>query len=179
MGGPGSGKSRGEDYETFSRSGIGAIDGTIRVFFAAGAFFLGGGCERAPSCRRAATQGVNTEKFDDKSKHNHSYLQSPGGLETLRRHADCTAPADGAWKSGFAMIVPAMTARKCLPQSFPQLDGTKVRGKGPRQTGIWAPSSPNAEWLIFIDDDCVPREGYIGSYLNAFESADQAAYSTG
>ena len=133
MGGPGSGKPRGEDFETFPRSGLGKVDGRIWILLAAAALFLGGGCECAPSCCRAAAQDVNTRAnissydfetrppfelahlssrfafawpvlplkqritsrhftFDDKSEHNHSYLQSSAGLKTLCRHADSSAP---------------------------------------------------------------------------------------
>ncbi len=61
-----------------------------------------------------------------------------------------------------------------LAAEFPDVQWRQGPRRGPRQTGTLALSSPESEWLIFVDDDCIPRPGYLNAYLNAFETADSS-----
>ena len=43
--------------------------------------------------------------------------------------------------------------------------------KGPGANRNFGVGQARGEWLVFIDDDCVPRPGYLSGYLAAFQKA--------
>ena len=43
--------------------------------------------------------------------------------------------------------------------------------RGPAANRNFGAKISDCQWLIYIDDDCVARSGYVAAYLNAFEAA--------
>ena len=65
-------------------------------------------------------------------------------------------------------------SKKMLASEFPSIAWNQGPRKGPAANRNLGAKLSESEWLIFIDDDCVPREGYMAAYLDAFESADSS-----
>jgi GT2 family glycosyltransferase len=61
-------------------------------------------------------------------------------------------------------------SRKMLAAEFPMVDWKQGPRKGPAGNRNFGAKVCQEEWLIFIDDDCIPRSSYLDSYLTAFES---------
>jgi len=68
------------------------------------------------------------------------------------------------------MMVEAMRAGICS-QRFPEVEWRQGPRKGPAANRNFGAKFSDSEWLIYIDDDCIPRTGYFNAYLNAFETA--------
>ena len=58
-----------------------------------------------------------------------------------------------------------------LAAEFPDVEWKQGPRKGPAANRNFGAKVSDCEWLIFIDDDCIPRAGYLAAYLNAFEAA--------
>ena len=83
-------------------------------------------------------------------------------------------PVDGGVEIRVCDDSSADDSAKMLAAEFPSVGWNQGPRKGPAANRNLGAKLSECEWLIFIDDDCVPREGYVGSYLNAFESADSS-----
>jgi GT2 family glycosyltransferase len=62
-------------------------------------------------------------------------------------------------------------SRKMLAAEFPEVEWRQGPRKGPPANRNFGAKVADSEWLIYIDDDCVPRAGYLNAYLDAFETA--------
>jgi GT2 family glycosyltransferase len=62
-------------------------------------------------------------------------------------------------------------SRKMLAAEFPEVEWRQGPRKGPAANRNFGVKFSDSEWLIYIDDDCIPRAGYLNAYLNAFETA--------
>jgi len=62
-------------------------------------------------------------------------------------------------------------SRKMLAAEFPTVEWRQGPRKGPAANRNLGSKISESEWLIFIDDDCIPRDGYVASYLSAFKTA--------
>ena len=62
-------------------------------------------------------------------------------------------------------------SRKMLAAEFPTVEWRQGPKKGPAANRNFGAKFSDSEWLIYIDDDCVPRAGYLAAYLNTFEEA--------
>jgi glycosyltransferase involved in cell wall biosynthesis len=54
-------------------------------------------------------------------------------------------------------------SKKMLGAEFPLV----AWRKGPAANRNLGAKLSEAEWLIFVEDDCVPRKGYLAAYLHA------------
>ncbi len=63
-------------------------------------------------------------------------------------------------------------SRSMLASEFPEVEWRRGPRNGPAANRNFGAKFANADWLIYIDDDCIPRDGYLAAYLHAFESAD-------
>jgi GT2 family glycosyltransferase len=72
-------------------------------------------------------------------------------------------------KEAFEIIVtddsPTGIARGLIEVNFPDVQWTKGPGKGPAANRNHGASLAKGEWLIFLDDDCIPEKQLIYSYL--------------
>ena len=206
----------------------GEVDGTIRIFLAARALFLGGGYEFPPSCRWPATQGVNTKgnfsvgasrtfqlgfrrsgplvitsrplgfahlrflfalarrpPFLATSSSRHLLLMirasiiiptcnRPGDLERCVGTLLPQLPADGSVEIRVCDDSSGDDSKRMLAAEFPSVAWNQGPRKGPAANRNLGGKLSESEWLIFIDDDCVPREGYVAAYLHAFVPADSS-----
>jgi GT2 family glycosyltransferase len=57
-----------------------------------------------------------------------------------------------------------------VSRSFSFVKYTEGPQRGPAANRNNGASKAEGEWLVFIDDDCVPDEGLIGAYQNAIEN---------
>ena len=62
-------------------------------------------------------------------------------------------------------------SRRMLATEFPDVEWKQGPKRGPAANRNFGANISDCEWLIFIDDDCIPRSGYLAAYLNAFETA--------
>jgi glycosyltransferase involved in cell wall biosynthesis len=62
-------------------------------------------------------------------------------------------------------------SRKMLASDFPSVKWSQGPRRGPGANRNHGGKTSNSEWLVFLDDDCVPREGFLAAYLSAFEAA--------
>jgi GT2 family glycosyltransferase len=62
-------------------------------------------------------------------------------------------------------------SRKMLAAEFPEVEWRQGPRMGPAANRNLGAKFSEAEWLIYIDDDCIPRAGYLDSYLDAFKTA--------
>jgi GT2 family glycosyltransferase len=62
-------------------------------------------------------------------------------------------------------------SRKMIAAEFPFVKWRQGPRKGPAANRNLGGKSADSEWLIFIDDDCIPRKTYVAAYLEAFETA--------
>jgi GT2 family glycosyltransferase len=65
-------------------------------------------------------------------------------------------------------------SEKMLGAEFPSVSCSRGPRKGPAANRNAGAKLSDSEWLIFVDDDCIPREGYIAAYLEAFESRESS-----
>jgi GT2 family glycosyltransferase len=49
-------------------------------------------------------------------------------------------------------------------------------GKGPASNRNFAVNNTLAEWIIFLDDDCIPQTGFLNSYLSAFLKSEHLLF---
>lgn len=97
--------------------------------------------------------------------------------EDLRR---CVAtlipqlPADGSVEIRVCDDSSSGDSKKMLAENFPTVAWSQGPRNGPAGNRNLGARVSESEWLIFIDDDCVPREGYVAAYLKAFESPDSS-----
>jgi GT2 family glycosyltransferase len=61
-------------------------------------------------------------------------------------------------------------SRKMLAAEFPHVKWKQGPRKGPAANRNLGAKISDCEWLIYIDDDCIPRAGYLAAYLNTFEA---------
>ena len=102
--------------------------------------------------------------------------------EDLRRCAGTLIPqlpADGSVEIRVCDDSSGDDSRKMLAAEFPSVAWSQGPRKGPAANRNVGGKLSKSEWLIFIDDDCVPREGYVAAYSDALIRLIQAAYSTG
>jgi GT2 family glycosyltransferase len=62
-------------------------------------------------------------------------------------------------------------SRKMLAAEFPEVVWRSGPRKGPAANRNFGAKVADSEWLVYIDDDCIPRAGYLNAYLSAFETA--------
>ena len=62
-------------------------------------------------------------------------------------------------------------SRRMLAAEFPTVGWSQGPRKGPAANRNLGAKIAGSEWLTFIDDDCIPRNGYVDSYLTTFKSA--------
>ena len=61
------------------------------------------------------------------------------------------------------------SSKEMMMNEFPKIKYVKGKKKGPagnRNSGV---KNTQAEWLVFIDDDCIAQEGYLNAYYNAIK----------
>jgi len=56
---------------------------------------------------------------------------------------------------------------------IPSVEWKQGPRKGPSANRNFGARISDCEWLIYMDDDCIPRAGYVLAYLNAFAEANQ------
>ena len=62
-------------------------------------------------------------------------------------------------------------SRKMLASEFPEVEWRRGPRHGPAANRNFGAKFASSEWLVYIDDDCIPRNGYLASYLREFEAA--------
>lgn len=80
-------------------------------------------------------------------------------------------------KEAFEIIVtddsPNGTAKELIASSFPTVQWTKGPGKGPAANRNHGASLAKGEWLIFLDDDCIPTQDWLIAYQEKFNNGFQ------
>jgi len=61
-------------------------------------------------------------------------------------------------------------AQNLIHANYPFVKWVKGAGKGPAANRNNGAKHAKNDWLVFIDDDCLPDERLIGQYLNAIET---------
>ena len=59
-----------------------------------------------------------------------------------------------------------------ISTEFPSVAWSRGPRKGPAANRNFGAKLSESEWLIFVDDDCIARDGYVAAYLDAFDSAE-------
>jgi GT2 family glycosyltransferase len=68
-------------------------------------------------------------------------------------------------------------SRKMIAEEFPTVRWSGGPRNGPGANRNLGARFSSAEWLIFLDDDCIPRKGFVDAYLKAFrETGTQSLY---
>jgi glycosyltransferase involved in cell wall biosynthesis len=118
-------------------------------------------------------QRISRQTFpsDDKSEDYHSYLQSYGDLIRCVGTLIPQLPPDGSVEI-LVCDDGSTDGRKMLAAEFPSVAWSKGPRKGPAANRNVGARLSDSEWLIYVDDDCIPRDSYLSSYLSAFESTN-------
>jgi GT2 family glycosyltransferase len=61
--------------------------------------------------------------------------------------------------------------RKMIAAEFPTVRWSQGSRNGPGANRNLGARMSNAEWLVFVDDDCIPQPGFLDAYLKAFREA--------
>ena len=61
--------------------------------------------------------------------------------------------------------------RKMIAAEFPTVRWSQGPRNGPGANRNLGARMSNAEWLVFVDDDCIPQPGFLDAYLKAFREA--------
>jgi GT2 family glycosyltransferase len=67
------------------------------------------------------------------------------------------------------------STQKMLQQEFPQLSWVAGPRRGPAANRNKGVNSSSGKWLIFVDDDCLPSEGFVQTYLDAIKDQDSTS----
>lgn len=59
--------------------------------------------------------------------------------------------------------------RKMFQRQFPTIDFLQGPQRGPAANRNYAAKQFDSEWIVFLDDDCVPREAYLEAYQRRFK----------
>ncbi|MDT8412406.1 MAG: glycosyltransferase [Vicingaceae bacterium] len=65
---------------------------------------------------------------------------------------------------------------KFITQDFPRIQYVKGPQKGPATNRNFGATKATGEWLIFIDDDCIPEKTLLNSYINAFKKNEHQVF---
>ncbi|MCG9900445.1 MAG: glycosyltransferase [Hydrotalea sp.] len=68
---------------------------------------------------------------------------------------------------------PNGAAKELIASSFPTVQWTKGPGKGPAANRNHGASLAKGEWLIFLDDDCIPTQDWLIAYQDKFNNGFQ------
>jgi GT2 family glycosyltransferase len=60
-----------------------------------------------------------------------------------------------------------------IAAEFPTVRWSQGSRNGPGANRNLGARTSNSEWFIFLDDDCIPSEGFLEAYLKAFRTADE------
>jgi GT2 family glycosyltransferase len=66
-------------------------------------------------------------------------------------------------------------SRRMLAAEFPSVEWQQGPRRGPSANRNLGAKVSDCQWLIYVDDDCLPRTGYVAAYLRAFEAAAQTS----
>ena len=91
-------------------------------------------------------------------------------LETLRQQL----PGDGNVEVLVCDDGRSDESRIMLAAEFPDVQWRQGPRRGPPANRNFGAKFAQSEWLIFVDDDCIPRPGYLNADSNAFETADSS-----
>jgi GT2 family glycosyltransferase len=83
-------------------------------------------------------------------------------------------PADGSVEIRVCDDSSGDDSKKMLAAEFHSVAWSQGPRKGPAANRNMGSKLSESEWLIFIDDDCIPREGYVAAYIDAFDSPDSS-----
>jgi GT2 family glycosyltransferase len=64
--------------------------------------------------------------------------------------------------------------RNLLSDCFPHAQWHRVPGRGASASRNFGAGKANGTWIIFLDDDVLPEEGFLNAYSEAFRSASEA-----
>jgi GT2 family glycosyltransferase len=98
-------------------------------------------------------------------------------LEDLRRCVGALVPqlpTDGSVEIRVCDDSSNDESKRMLGAEFPSVAWSPGPRKGPAANRNLGAKVCEAEWLIFVDDDCIPRKGYLAAYLHAFLSTDSS-----
>ena len=84
-------------------------------------------------------------------------------------------PADGSVEIRVCDDGSGDDSKRMLGTEFPVVAWNQGPKNGPAANRNLGGKLSESEWLIFIDDDCIPREGYVAAYLHASVSADSSS----
>lgn len=71
--------------------------------------------------------------------------------------------------------------RELLARNFPQASWNRGPQRGPAANRNSGAARSGGDWLIFVDDDCIPSSGFLAAYLKRFPTAsafEGAIYKT-
>jgi len=105
----------------------------------------------------------------------------PGPLDSCLGILSPQIPADGSVELIICDGSPGDETRQMLEKKHPSARWIRGPRRGPGANRNTGAESANGEWLIFLDDDCVPHPGFLGAYLDTIRtrSADGARVLTG
>ncbi len=67
-------------------------------------------------------------------------------------------------------------SQKMLAAEFPPVEWKQGPRKGPAANRNFGGKVSHCDWLIFVDDDCIPRAGYLAAYLNALNAGPRSLF---
>lgn len=79
-------------------------------------------------------------------------------------------PADGSVTIEVCDDGTTDETRRMLEENFPMVGWRQGPKNGPAANRNLSARSSKADWLIYLDDDCIPRSRYVAAYLEAFAS---------
>ena len=62
-------------------------------------------------------------------------------------------------------------SRRMIATNFPAVRWSQGPRRGPGANRNLGGKLADSEWLVFLDDDCIPREGFLDAYLKTFSAA--------
>jgi len=63
-------------------------------------------------------------------------------------------------------------SQKLIEECYPSVKWVEGPRRGPAANRNNGSKIAKGEWLLFLDDDCLPQEGWLSSYINAIKSSD-------
>jgi GT2 family glycosyltransferase len=97
--------------------------------------------------------------------------------ELLSQCLSCLeSPGNATYSQYFEVIVTDDSKDDCaknlIAVKFPSVKWTSGPKKGPAANRNHGASRATGKWLLFTDDDCLPQENWVGSYLDAINTSD-------
>jgi GT2 family glycosyltransferase len=95
-------------------------------------------------------------------------------VELLAKCLECLSPLNQGTSLDYEIIVTddsyANNAQELIKQNFPWVKWIVGPKKGPAANRNNGAKEANGEWLLFIDDDCLPNKYILKEYTNAINS---------